>query len=289
MKKVVTLILLAVAVMVSAEDVIVTKEATKIGAKIEEVAPTEIKYKKASLPNGPMFVMPTEEILCVIFDNGEVMMFDKPKKEEEVVEQKGINLTQEEVERFDRIPRKLVALSGDYSMLYDKKALVYFDVNLDSTYIVKFGWNEIGVDEDIIHIAEYNKNHTDFDDLDFSKECENFNTYPLNSKKCYLAPLRRAAEVDKDKYSKCYKMVLKIKYLDVGSGTFSTLSLNSGTASGGAIIYGELVISDMATDKEVGRILVDRVKGQGTPYANVRLLNTISTMLVPELFHVKKK
>ena len=84
-------------------------------------------------------------------------------------------------------------------------------------------------------------------------------------------------------------MVLKIKYLDVGSGTFSTLSLNSGTASGGAIIYGELVISDMATDKEVGRILVDRVKGQGTPYANVRLLNTISTMLVPELFHVKKK
>lgn len=285
MKKVITLVLLAVAVMASAEDVIVTKEATKIGAKIEEVGPTEIKYKKTSLPNGPMFVMPTEEILCVIFDNGEVMMFDKPKKEEEV-KAKDINLTQEEVERFDGIPRKLVALSGDYSMLYDKKALVYFDVNLDSTYIVKFTHFDGGVETWAFAAAGY-YGDTNYQYLDLTEAFKTFNETPIFPKKCHLAPLNDTS-VDKSMYNAFYKMELRIKFLDIGNSAVSGLTRVLGDA-GGAVIYGELVITDLATGKEVGRILVDRIKGLNSPFANVRLERAITAMLVPELFHVKKK
>ena len=286
MKKVVTLILLAVAVTVFAEDVIVTKEATKISAMIEEVGLTEIKYKKASLPNGPMFVMPTAEILCVIFDNGEVMIIDEPKKEE-VVEQKGINLTQEEIERFDGgIPRKLVALSGDYSMLYDKKALVYFDVNLDSTYIVKFTHFDGGVETWAFAAAGY-YGDTNYQYLDLTEAFKTFNETPIFPKKCYLAPLNDTS-VDKSMYNAFYKMELRIKFLDIGNSAVSGLTRVLGDA-GGAVIYGELVITDLATGKEVGRILVDRIKGLNSPFANVRLERAITTMLVPELFHVKKK
>ena len=277
---------------IHAVDVIVTNDAKKIEAKIEEVGPEQIKYRKISNLTGPIFIIPTTDILCVIFENDEVMIFEE-KKKEEVKEKQAqtaqVTITKEERAEFNERPQKLVALEGNYSMLYDKNALVYFDVDLGNAQIVKFGRNEMDLEEVICSIGTYNSDHTDFDALDFSKECNNFNTNPLNSKKCYLVPLNSSVAVDKSQYGDYYTMVLKIKYLDVGSGAFSTLSLNSGTAAGGAVIYGELVITDLATNKVVGRILVDRVKGQGTPYANVRLLNTISTMLVPELFHVKKK
>ena len=288
---IITLLLVLFGLQFFAADVIVTNDAKKIEAKIEEVGPEQIKYRKMSNLTGPLFVVPTTDILCVIFENGEVMIFEQEKIQESHVpmQDQPVELSLQEQIYFKEKPRKLVALEGDYSMLYNKNALVFFNVDLDSAQIVKFGRNEVELDEVICSIATYNQEHTDFDELDFSKECENFNTNPLNPKKCYLVPLNSSATIDKSRYKGSYKMVLRIKYLDVGSGAFSTLSLNSGTAAGGAIIYGELVISDLATNLVVGRILVDRVKGQGTPYANVRLLNTISTMLVPELFHIKGK
>lgn len=67
---------------ICASDVIVTKEAKKIDAKILEVSSDEIKYKKKSNPNGPTFVINTSEIQTVIYDNGEVEIFkDKEEKQ----------------------------------------------------------------------------------------------------------------------------------------------------------------------------------------------------------------
>lgn len=291
MKKIVTLVLLAVSVVAFAEDVIVTKEATKISAKIEEVGPTEIKYKKVSYLDGPAFTMPTSEILCIIFDNGEVMIFDKPKKQEANGEKQNslseIGLTMDEILSFDVRPRRLVAKSGVFSMLYDKKALVYFDVDLKNAYIAKFGYSEVGIEDWAFAMDEYNRQHPDFHSLDFSDAYKLFNENPLNPKKCYLAKPNDTT-VDKSLYSAFYKMEFHLRFLDIGNGTVSSMSINTGDA-GGAVIYGELVISDFASGKEVGRILVDRVKGKGSPYAKVRLQNAISEMLTPELFHVKRK
>ena len=61
-----------------AKDVIVTKDAQQIEAKITEVSESEVKYKKASNPNGPTFVMSTDKIATVVYENGEIQTF-QPK------------------------------------------------------------------------------------------------------------------------------------------------------------------------------------------------------------------
>lgn len=59
----------------NAADIIVLTNNTRIDAKITEVSDTEIKYKKVSNPDGPAFVIKTEQISSIIYDNGEVQTF----------------------------------------------------------------------------------------------------------------------------------------------------------------------------------------------------------------------
>ncbi len=65
-----------------ASDMIVTKDARKIDAKILEVSSSEIKYKKMSNPNGPTYVMSVAEIQTVVYENGEVEIYEERKEEE---------------------------------------------------------------------------------------------------------------------------------------------------------------------------------------------------------------
>lgn len=58
--------------IVVAQDVIVTRQAERIDAKVLEVSETEIKYKKTSNPDGPTFVLSTEKIASILYANGEV-------------------------------------------------------------------------------------------------------------------------------------------------------------------------------------------------------------------------
>lgn len=62
-----------------AQDVIVTSQAKRIEAIVTEVSPTEIKYKKFSNPNGPIFILYVSNISAIIYQNGEVQMFNENK------------------------------------------------------------------------------------------------------------------------------------------------------------------------------------------------------------------
>lgn len=80
------LILIACALVASitlfAQDIIVTKEAKKIEAKILEVSKTEIKYKELDNLDGPTFILGTEDINSIIYSNGKVALFnDNPSVE----------------------------------------------------------------------------------------------------------------------------------------------------------------------------------------------------------------
>ena len=68
----------------SAQDIIITKDAKKIEAKILEVSSTEIKYKKQSNLEGPTFVVSTSELNTIIYANGEVQLFSKQQKTQQV-------------------------------------------------------------------------------------------------------------------------------------------------------------------------------------------------------------
>ena len=67
-----------------AADMIVTKDSKKIDAKVLEVSSSEIKYKKKSNLNGPTYVISTSEIQTIIYENGEVEIYEERK--DEVVE-----------------------------------------------------------------------------------------------------------------------------------------------------------------------------------------------------------
>ncbi len=70
------MIMLIVAGFVSAQDVIITNDSRKIDAQIIEVSQTEVKYKEKSNPNGPTFVLNTQEINSIIYANGSVSTYN---------------------------------------------------------------------------------------------------------------------------------------------------------------------------------------------------------------------
>ena len=60
----------------NAQDIIITKDAGRIEAKILEVSQSEIKYRQFSNPEGPACVMAAEEVQSITYANGEVQTFD---------------------------------------------------------------------------------------------------------------------------------------------------------------------------------------------------------------------
>lgn len=59
------------------KDIIVLKNNTKIECHIQEVSKSEIKYKKLTNTNGPLFVEETNDILTIIFRDGTVQSYNQ--------------------------------------------------------------------------------------------------------------------------------------------------------------------------------------------------------------------
>lgn len=93
-----------------AQDIIITKDAQKIEAKILEVSNSEIKYKKQSNLEGPTFILGVEELNSIIYANGEVQVFGGSKGSEKemeetkpiLVEQQSAGFVGENITRVDK-------------------------------------------------------------------------------------------------------------------------------------------------------------------------------------------
>lgn len=66
---------------VNAQDLIITSDSQKIEAVIIEVSDDAIKYKKFTNQSGPAFVIKPEKISSIIYQNGEVQVFQTKPKE----------------------------------------------------------------------------------------------------------------------------------------------------------------------------------------------------------------
>lgn len=64
-------ILLAIAMCINAQDVIVKKDGSTILSKVLEVNKTDIKYKKYSNQNGPIYTVDKSEIMAINYENGD--------------------------------------------------------------------------------------------------------------------------------------------------------------------------------------------------------------------------
>lgn len=72
MKQIIMLfVLLVAATSVSAQDVIVLKDGNTITSKVVEVGTKEIKYKKWSNQNGPIYTISITDIYAINYENGE--------------------------------------------------------------------------------------------------------------------------------------------------------------------------------------------------------------------------
>ena len=71
--------------VLNAQDVITLKDGSDVQAKILEVTPTEIKYKKYSYPDGPLFTIRKSDVLIVRYENGERDVFLENKQTSENV------------------------------------------------------------------------------------------------------------------------------------------------------------------------------------------------------------
>lgn len=65
------------------QDMIITKKADKIEAKVMEIGDTYVKYKKWSYLDGPNYSMPKSEISTILYQNGEVEVFGDSKAKQQ--------------------------------------------------------------------------------------------------------------------------------------------------------------------------------------------------------------
>lgn len=76
MKKILlALVLLASALIVSAQDVIVKKDGSTILSKVIEIGTTEVKYKKWNNQNGPNYTIAKSDVQAINYENGEKETF----------------------------------------------------------------------------------------------------------------------------------------------------------------------------------------------------------------------
>lgn len=64
-----------------AQDLIVKRDASQIEARVMEVAPDVVRYKRFSNPDGPTYVLPVVEIDYIRYVNGDVERFGRPADE----------------------------------------------------------------------------------------------------------------------------------------------------------------------------------------------------------------
>ena len=60
---------------ICAQDIIVMTDGQQMTVNIVEVSKTQIKYRELSNPDGPLFVLETEEISTITFSNGQVKKY----------------------------------------------------------------------------------------------------------------------------------------------------------------------------------------------------------------------
>lgn len=73
----------------AAQDIIVRTDSVRIEARVTEVAPEAVRYKRFSNPDGPTYVLPIDQILSIRYANGDVDRFDAHAVHEVVHEPAG--------------------------------------------------------------------------------------------------------------------------------------------------------------------------------------------------------
>ncbi len=61
---------------IMADDIIITKDAQRINAKIEEIGLDVLKYRRSDNLNGPLYTISKNDVASVVYENGSVEVFE---------------------------------------------------------------------------------------------------------------------------------------------------------------------------------------------------------------------
>lgn len=139
------IILMACALMTSmmlvAQDIIITKEAKKIDAKILEVSKTEIKYKELDKLEGPTFIAEMNDISSIIYSNGKVFIPESSQKSQDTLvlvatNQELQNNTENSSSEFDKLDGYMyISEGGEIKFKYDlKNKVIYLQSKMPLMY-----------------------------------------------------------------------------------------------------------------------------------------------------------
>lgn len=108
--------------VVSAQDVIITKDSNRIEAQIIEITDNEVKYKQLDNLGGPVIVLAASKVASIVFTNGEVFVFKEHAQQPIQINNESNNLQEDEVSS------KLVKSiqSSENQIIKSQKILVTF-------------------------------------------------------------------------------------------------------------------------------------------------------------------
>jgi hypothetical protein len=77
-----TILFFFLAVSISAQDMIVLTDGSMIEAKVEEITPTEIKYRRFDNLSGPLIIIYANDVLSIKYENGTVEVINSAPSSE---------------------------------------------------------------------------------------------------------------------------------------------------------------------------------------------------------------
>jgi hypothetical protein len=131
MKKITVLVFMSLMAMVSlAQDIIITTNKEKIEAKVLEVSTSTIKYKKHSHLDGPTYILETDKIVCIAYEDDNVDLLTPIKNDKSIYSMPILNTSNDEnLGYITKVDGLYTLYTKDSKTPMDKKAYVNFIKN----------------------------------------------------------------------------------------------------------------------------------------------------------------
>ena len=109
------LLILCFEFIASAQDIIVTQDGTTILSKVIEIGTNEVKYKKFSNLDGPIYCIEKSSILSINYENGEKELFSASSQ----------NNQNDEIKQYDERTPEDDAVNSEVLKLWEQKEAIY--------------------------------------------------------------------------------------------------------------------------------------------------------------------
>lgn len=185
---------------------------------------------------------------------------------------------------LDRWPKHILAIRGNYKVIFDKRSTLYIDYDMSHALQVEYDRNE----SHFVIKNPYNEN-PDIDKQQIVRNvCTTFREklFTLSNNKCKMLPLDDLKNMSFVDSANTYIVKLYIEGVDLGDDGLGYVSINS-SAAGGVVITGKMDIYN-TNGSLLSTLIVDRVKGLTDPILYRRFQNTMIEIWCNRLYRVRE-